>query len=102
MDLADKIVEAAMAWWRGRRPLEYSLRQHLSNPTINTMNDSERKLARACGELAELKQQKAKDRRTEKKINRRAVRGTYFLNEQHTTHVTKSQARKERRAARKS
>lgn len=47
----DGVVQAALSWWKGRRPCASTLRAHLLNPTINTNSDSERAMARACAEL---------------------------------------------------
>lgn len=47
----DAVVRAAMNWWRSRRPLAFSLKDHLENPTINTFDLRERALARACAAI---------------------------------------------------
>ena len=44
----DAVVRAAMSWWRARKPLVFSLKDHLENPTINTFDLWERALAEAC------------------------------------------------------
>jgi hypothetical protein len=36
---------AARAWWRSRRPVRYSLSDHLKNPTVNTNSRAETELA---------------------------------------------------------
>jgi hypothetical protein len=51
-DEEKRVIKAAMAWWKGRRPCEYTHKQHVENPTINVVNDGERRLAWACGDLA--------------------------------------------------
>lgn len=48
---SDAVVRAAMKWWRSRRPLAFSLEDHLENPTINTFDLQERSLARACAAI---------------------------------------------------
>lgn len=47
----DAVVRAAMSWWRFRRPMVFSLKDHLENPTINTFDFRERALARACAAI---------------------------------------------------
>lgn len=44
------ILGAAHAWWASRRPLSYTLHQHLQNPTVNTCGEDERDLALAVAE----------------------------------------------------
>lgn len=44
------ILGAAHAWWASRRPLSFTLHQHLQHPTINTCSESERELAEAVAE----------------------------------------------------
>ena len=46
----DAVVRAAMNWWRSRRPLAFSLKDHLENPTVNTTL-KESALARACAAI---------------------------------------------------
>lgn len=41
------VLAAAKAWWKGRRPADWDLNQHLSNPSADTIGDKERRLARA-------------------------------------------------------
>jgi hypothetical protein len=39
-------------WWMGKRPLEYSLKDHLANPNINCCsNDTDRELAISVGRM---------------------------------------------------
>ena len=47
----DAVVDAAMRWWRFRRPMVFSLKDHLENPTINTIDSVERDLANACAKI---------------------------------------------------
>jgi hypothetical protein len=42
----DELHDAALAWWEGRRPVGWDLREHLSNPAVNT-SMAEAPLARA-------------------------------------------------------
>jgi len=45
--LKEAVFKAAVKWWRGRRPYEYRLKEHLDNPTVNTHDHNERRLAKA-------------------------------------------------------
>lgn len=49
--LKERVLAAALAWWRMHRPLAYSEAEHIANPTINTTSESEKKLARAVAAL---------------------------------------------------
>ena len=42
---ASPLEKAALAWWRGRRPVYFDETEHLKNPTINTTTDTEKRLA---------------------------------------------------------
>lgn len=46
-----RLIEAATAWWKMRRPMTWSVEAHLANPTINTSYSWERDLARAVADL---------------------------------------------------
>lgn len=46
----NQILGAAHVWWAGRRPLSFTLHQHLQNPTVNTCGDAEKALAQAVAE----------------------------------------------------
>lgn len=49
--LWNDVTKAATQWWYGHRPLAFSTRQHLNNPTINTCGGrGESDLARAVAE----------------------------------------------------
>ena len=44
----DELVEAAIAWWRDKKPIAWSDAEHLRNPEINlTGLETEKRLARA-------------------------------------------------------
>jgi len=45
------VERAAIQWWRSRRPQAFNLREHLANPTVNTIGSSERELAKAVANL---------------------------------------------------
>jgi len=42
----ERIVYAAIRWWRSRSPVGWSFRQQLQDPEINLTTDAERELAR--------------------------------------------------------
>lgn len=42
-----------LAWWEELRPLGWSLRQHLDNPTVNTTSAAESKLAECVAEAVQ-------------------------------------------------
>lgn len=46
-----EVLLAALAWWRSQRPLAWKLDDHLDNPTINTVNKREHRLAAAVARL---------------------------------------------------
>lgn len=43
----NKLEKAAIAWWKNKRPLEYTPKDHYLNPTINTVDNKEKALAHA-------------------------------------------------------
>jgi len=45
------IVLAAAAWWRNKRPLDFTEADHLEIPTVNTTTGAEARLARAVAAL---------------------------------------------------
>lgn len=49
----DPIHAAAYAWWRNRRPVDWSEAQHLEHPRVNCAGDAERKLAMAVAKMVE-------------------------------------------------
>lgn len=46
------VALTATSWWFGKRPTGWTLAQHLGNPTVNCVNDREKRLARAVAKLA--------------------------------------------------
>ena len=46
-DMLLAVADAAKEWWRGKRPISYTRKKHLNNPTINTVGEAEKKLAEA-------------------------------------------------------
>jgi hypothetical protein len=49
------VAEAAVAWWKERRPKGWSLEQHLADPMVNCGEDRERRLAGAVSKWVSLK-----------------------------------------------
>lgn len=45
-----RVTEAAIKWWERKRPSEWTLKEHLSNPQINTVTDAEGELSKAVAE----------------------------------------------------
>lgn len=45
-----RVLEAALKWWEGKRPLAWSREEHLKHPEVNTTTMWESVLARACAE----------------------------------------------------
>lgn len=44
------VADMAVVWWVMKRPIQWSVKQHLENPGINcTASDTERRLAIAVG-----------------------------------------------------
>lgn len=48
-----EVVDAALYWWRQHRPVAWTEREHLDNPTINCIGVTEKQLAFSCAVLAE-------------------------------------------------
>lgn len=51
MTPAEAVVAHARRWWRGHRPVDWGLADHLETPAINCNNGSETQLARAVAKL---------------------------------------------------
>ena len=47
---SNKILLAAMSWWKRRRPAQWTLEQHLEQPTVNMRGIEEFELAEAIAE----------------------------------------------------
>jgi len=39
-------MDKAVAWWKAKRPIGWSLERHLENPVVNCITDIENALAR--------------------------------------------------------
>ncbi len=42
-----RLLAVSRKWWEGLRPVDWDIRQHLANPTVNTSSDAETELADA-------------------------------------------------------
>lgn len=40
--------DAAVSWWRAKKPVGWGVRKHLQNPAVNCVTERERRLARAA------------------------------------------------------
>jgi hypothetical protein len=49
------VANAAEVWWKARKPADWTLEQHLANPTINCEGDGERQFAQAAAKWVALK-----------------------------------------------
>jgi hypothetical protein len=49
------VADAAAVWWKAHKPADWSLEQHLADPTINCDGDGERQLAQAAAKWVALK-----------------------------------------------
>ena len=47
---AIRLQRAARAWWSGRRPIGWSLKRHLLDPTINCTDDYEKLIAKVVAQ----------------------------------------------------
>lgn len=47
------VVDAAVNWWRSKRPVGWNVWDHTANPTINTTTDRENELAVAVSVVVE-------------------------------------------------
>lgn len=49
------VHNAAIDWWKGRRPCDWTEAQHISNPCVNTSETAnEKRLAEAVAKMIEL------------------------------------------------
>lgn len=46
------VLLAARRWWESRRPVAWTLGEHLANPEVNCVTPSEKALAKAVGSKA--------------------------------------------------
>ena len=53
-DEALRVQSAALAWWRAHRPVGWTREEHLREPTVNTLTDREKRLARTVAALAKV------------------------------------------------
>lgn len=45
------VLRNAVSWWESKRPLEFSEKDHLLNPTINCSTESEKELAKSISRM---------------------------------------------------
>ena len=63
-----RIIRAARAWWRQRRPVGWSETLHLACPDINTCSECEHRLAGAVGDYVEsIRRAASIDRKSKKR-----------------------------------
>jgi len=53
MNFSERLFVAAVAWWEGQRPIDFSKDDHHKNPVINCVNETERELGRSVSEALE-------------------------------------------------
>lgn len=49
-----KVITEAVRWFKNKKPINETESQHLLNPTINCVTESEKRLARAVAWLMQL------------------------------------------------
>ena len=49
-----KVADAAVVWWTMHRPIQWSVEQHIANPTINCATAAEKTLAKMVAEWCAL------------------------------------------------
>ena len=54
MNRSHILIQKAIAWWRARKPCDWTEAQHLGNPTINCYTDWDRALARSASRVVAL------------------------------------------------
>ena len=57
IEAQDALTGAALVWWRGMRPWDWTPEQHLENPSINTAGGLEATLALACANYVKTQQE---------------------------------------------
>ncbi len=45
------VVIQAVRWWKMRRPVGWTLEQHMTNPAVNTASEADKALAIAVGAM---------------------------------------------------
>ena len=53
------VIHHAKRWWKNKRPIAFTEKEHHANPTINTLNGIEHCLAKAVSKLIQDQQEKA-------------------------------------------
>ncbi|QMI49879.1 hypothetical protein [Burkholderia sp. MBR-1] len=49
-----EVLQAALSWWEGHRPVSFDLRKHLGNPTVNMPTERDKALAQAVAAAVEV------------------------------------------------
>lgn len=52
---SDRLLAAAVEWWKSKRPLSYSEEQHCDNPMVNTSGNADSTLALYVGQYVAAK-----------------------------------------------
>lgn len=50
-----KVVVEAVRWWKNRKPVFFTEEEHLENPKINCMTETEKRLAESVARLLKSK-----------------------------------------------
>lgn len=56
---SSRLLAAAVAWWKHKRPSHYSDKQHCDNPTVNTISKAEATLALCASQYVTAKSKTA-------------------------------------------
>jgi len=51
-ELEQRVINAALQWWRSCRPVGWTIRMHLAAPDVNTATHSDANLASVIAALA--------------------------------------------------
>jgi hypothetical protein len=54
MALMTKEQKAILRWWKGFRPIGWTIRNHMENPIINTTRGHDGNLAKLAGKIANM------------------------------------------------
>jgi len=48
----DEMANAILSWWKGHRPISFSVQDHIETPTVNLPLNSDKQLARVAAKIA--------------------------------------------------
>jgi ribosomal protein S27E len=51
----ERIIKAAISWWKSRRPVSWTHKMHIENPSVNTTGPRERCIAEAVAKYLRAK-----------------------------------------------